>query len=210
MSDCERSIRLPEDLREYVRKNFWKRIAKTMVWETVVIVFLLCFGASWLSPLGIVFQSCVYGLLALLPILLTRILSEIMDRSWSGRVVDVKIKSYMAYTNEAKPRQYEQNVIILILENSEGKRFKKKVATHALKGPKFINDERIHAAAVNVEHYINDYSVGDEVYRFRGLSYPLVIGPNYKDRTTCVVCGQETKSDQVHCWNCGHSLIKMK
>lgn len=204
------SIRLPNDLQEYVRKRTWKRVAKAMAWELSVIVFLLCFGSSWLSPMGIILQSCMYGLLLLLPILLTGVLSELTDRSWSGRVVDVKIKQYMAYTNEAKPRQYEQNVIVLLLEDGEGRRFKKKVATHALKGSKFIGDDKISASAVNVEHYINDYSVGDQVYRFRGLPYPLVVGPNYKERTTCVICGQETKADRSRCWNCGHTLIQIK
>lgn len=201
-----RSIRLPNDLQEYVRKRAWKRISKCLTFEAGVILFLFFLGNRIFSALGILLQSLVYVILLFLPFLLTGVPFKMMDKDWSGTVTNVKIKTKTAYTADY---QYLQNIIILTLVDANGKSFKKTVASHNVQTSK-PGGAFVSYSDAKVEHYINDYAIGDEVYHFHGLPYPFVIGPNYKERTTCMVCGQETKSDQAHCWSCGHSLIKIK
>ena len=202
-----KSIRLPHDLQEYVRKKTGRRITKCLLFEAAVILFLLVLGNRVFSALGLILQSLVYVILLLLPFLLTGVPFKLLwDRNWSGTVTDVKVKTKTAYTTDY---QYLQNIIILTLADSNGKTFKKTVAAHNVQTSK-PGGVLVSYSDAKVEHYMNDYQIGDEVYHFHGLPYPLVVGPNYKERTTCVVCGQETKSDQAHCWNCGHSLIQIK
>ena len=199
-------ICLPNDLQEYVRKKTGRRVAKCVAFEAAVILFLLVLGNRVFSALGVILQSLVYVILLMLPFLLTGVpLAFIWDRNWSGTVTDVKVKTKTAYTTDY---QYLQNIIILTMVNADGKTFKKTVAVHNVQTSK--GSVLVSYSEAKVEHYMNDYQIGDEVYHFSGLPYPLVIGPNYKERTTCVVCGQETKSDQSRCWNCDHSLIKLK
>lgn len=202
-----KSIRLPNDLQEYVRKRAWKRIGICMASELAVIVFLIFLGNRIFSAMGVFLQACAYVLLLALPFLLSGVpFTFIKDRNWSGRVTGVRVKTKTAYTTDY---QYLQNIIVLTMVNANGKTFKKTVASHNVQTSK-PGGVLVSYSEAKVEHYMNDYSIGDEVYHFHGLPYPFVIDPNYKERTTCVVCGQETQAEQSHCWSCGHSLIKIK
>jgi len=201
-----RSIRLPEDLRKYVRKKKERRLWSCIAAECLMILFLLFLGDRVFSAMGIFLQVCAYVLLLSLPFLLTGVPWKLIRRNWSGTVTEVQVKTQTSYTAD---KQILQNIVTLTLVDENGKSFQREVATHDVQTSRH-GGIRLSTANVKVEHYMNEYSVGDEVYYFHGLPYPFVIGPNYKERTTCVVCGQETRSEEARCWSCGHSLIKIK
>jgi hypothetical protein len=203
--DAFRLPRLPQDILETVRKRSKKRILRCVVMEIAILLFLMTLGERIFSAMGGVLQYTVYAFLLVLPCLLTGLPKALTDRDWSGTVTRVRVKTKTTYTTDA---QILQNIVILTLVDPKGKPFRKTVAAHNVQASK----GGIHLGTSNtkVEHYINDYQVGDRVYHFRGLPYPLVVGPNYKDRITCVICGHETQSDRNRCWNCDHSLLKLK
>lgn len=201
-----RSIRLPEDLRKYVRKKDGQRLLICLSAECLMILFLLFLGERIFSAMGVFLQVCAYVLLLALPFLLSGVPWKLIRRNWSGTVTDVRIETKTRYTSD---KQTLQNTVILTLVDENGKSFQREVATHDVQSSRH-GGIRLSTADVKVEHYMNEYSVGDEVYYFHGLPYPFVIGPNYRERITCVVCGQETRSEEARCWSCGHSLIKIK
>ena len=200
-----KSIQLPNDLQAYAQRKLWRQIGICAITEVFIFVFLLLLGDRIFSALGVFLQTCIYVLLFTFPILLTGLPWKLADRNWCGTVINVSIKTKTTYATEA---QYLQNLVILTLKSPKGEILIKEVAAHNVQASR--NGIDLKNVGIKAEHYLGEYAVGDEVYHFRGFPYPLVIGPNYKDQTTCIVCGNETASNKSHCWSCGHSLIKPK
>lgn len=203
-------MNLPCDVTEYINKRYRKRLVICLVIEMLIITMLILFGELLFGSLHDIARYSLYGVIVAVPIFLTGVLAKVFDKSFEGEVIDVKVRSVYAASNEAKPRLYGKNIIELAVKKEDGKVDFIDVKEHPYTTDNlhWLTNRYTDLGTKRPEHFLGDYKVGYKVYHFRGIKGYLVVDPDRDDLAYCVVCGGRESSSETICKNCGHTLIK--
>lgn len=197
--------RIPKDIVKYVNKNVIQCIVLFSFLEIIAIVASVLLCGYITANTNKIFYIFVVIILSAIPFIVSRFPLKLIDKSWSGVVTDVIIKSetgtFTAGHCEAFP--YDKNVIYLSVKKDNGREVRIKAQEYGIRShPGFsVPNEG------DVIKHLNDYSVGDKVYHFYGLKHNCIIKKN-SELIECVVCGSQNSKERDNCLNCDHSLIK--
>ena len=197
-------VLLPRDIKRYILIKAVVYFVKLVLFETAMV--LLNIGL-WhrLVKIPIVHILVLMGTLVL-PFLIISIPKEIFRSSIVGKVKAVHIKEETGtYKAGIRYFPYTKNVIFLDVETEKGRTVRVYAKEYG------VRSQEGFAVPFegNVQHHLNDYAVGDTVYRFRGLRFPLVVTKNPTNTTDCLVCGSESPCKESFCYYCGHTLLKI-
>ena len=203
---------LPEDVVKYVKKKVIRCISLFVIClcATIAISILTWNYFSTRTPLA--FHIGVVFWINIIPFFIAKFPWTLIDKSWSGEVVDVSIEEKVgAYTVANYMGAYTKNIIYLNVKLDNGKNKSISIREYGSR----INDigarsNQVSLAIPNagdVTKHVDDYSVGDKVYHFYGLTHYYVVKKN-ASFSECVVCGLNNKKGCDKCAICGHSLIK--
>ena len=200
----ERVMTLPEDIVKYVKKKVIRCISLFVIClcATIAISILTWNYFSTRTPLA--FHIGVVFWINIIPFFIAKFPWTLIDKSWSGEVVDVSIEEKVgAYTVANYMGAYPKNIIYLNVKLDNGKN--KCISIREYGRGRHIGFEVPNEG--DVTKHLDDYSVGDRVYHFYGLKNYFVVKKN-SSFSECVVCGLNNKKDYDKCASCGHSLIK--
>ncbi len=197
-------VLLPRDIKRYVLKKAIIYIVKLVLLEAAMAFLNI---ALWnrLVKIPVVHILVLTGTL-ILPFLIIGIPKEFLRRSIVGKVKAVHIKEETGtYKAGIRYFPYTKNVIVLDVETEEGRTIRVQAKEYG------VRSQEGFAVPFegNIQHHLNDYSAGDEVYRFRGLRFPLVVPRNPKKTVDCLICLSENPREESVCYYCGHTLLKI-
>lgn len=196
---------LPEDIRYYVHKNVVKRITQCVLLEAFIGILLYLVGERMFSGFGIIGQITLYVLVLLIPFAVFGVPFRLIDHAWSGRIVDVKIETKVAFVKGApKMNAYWRDCVILFIETDEGKRIRWEAKSFGRAMRKGFED----FDAGQIEHHENDFCKGDRVHHFYGLKELWLETDRHVDHLSCLICGQQNPTERKQCWHCGYTLFK--
>ncbi len=193
-------IRLPNDLEEYVRKSVYKRIFTCLLSLLLVAIIIFLFGESFLEGADDNIKKTVYFVLLLVPFMISGIPHKLFDSGWNGKIINKEIKTVTDSTFKGiTPRPVARNVISLTIQKDNGRLIFKEIK--AERAPYMANDG-------DIKGIVDNYNVGDAVYKFFGLPYIVVSHAKKSDCLICAVCGSENPHNNKKCFNCDFSLIR--
>lgn len=198
-------IKMPTDIKKYIAKKVIIRV----LWLVLLIALSICanvylweiFAAKSRTYIHIVFIVVS----ALLPFVISGIPLKLIDNSWSGTVTNIEIKEETGTVSNGTTNvfPYIKHVIVLTLKKDNGSFLKVRIKEYGTR-----NHPGIPVPSEgNIHHHMNDYSIGDIVYHFYGLSEYFVLSLDPTKPVNCVICGNQTPAESGKCWNCGYSLI---
>ena len=127
------------------------------------------------------------------------------DRSWCGRVVDVKFEFLLGHTFKGlRSYVHHQTDVILKVKTSTGKIIKRRVKTFRVKHAKGVD----YYPVERVDYHLEDYRKNDMVYHFYGLKHCIVVHERNNETCNCVVCGLRNPLNEEFCAECGHTLLQ--
>ena len=203
---------LPADIAKYVKKKIIRCIALFVLLACITIATSILTWDYFATRTPLAFHIGMIFWINVIPFFVAKFPWTLIDKSWSGEVVDVTIEEEKGTVKIAVGRYwlYIKHVIYLDVKLENGKH--KRIAIQEF-GSR-INDigaryNQVSFAIPNagdVTKHVDDYSVGDKVYHFYGLKHYYVVKQNL-DLSECVVCGFENKKGNDTCIECGHSLL---
>ena len=188
---------LPTDIQQHVKNKIVKRVVKCLLAEAAVMTALFFMGDRFFSALGPVGQSITYALLLLLPFLLTGVPFKLLDRSWRGTIMKVRVKTGVecgSLARTTKETIYYKNTVILTIQLDSGKTIRR----------------RAYEGRCGTKSNFDEYQVGNPVYHFYGIEPLYVISGRENDTRKCLLCGMSAPTQNKVCPACGHTLIKLK
>ncbi len=196
-------IKIPDDVRNYIRKKTASRILKLFILEAAILTFVLLFGERVFERFDVVMRLLAYIVLMLIPFFVTGVPFKMIDKAWEGEIIDVEIKSQYTVTKEANGKLRGENVFWLTVRREDGSISVVKGKSYPYKASNIDISK-----AVKPEHFLNEYKVGSKVYHLSGLPNLVIVEPDLQSTIDCAVCGQENDYERKKCWSCGHTLIK--
>ena len=197
-------ISLPTDIRRYIRKTILLRLLKFLILAIVSSFLIYFLNDRIMEKCHILVYTGLLTGLGIMPFWVSEIPMKLLDRTWCGTIKAVDIKEETGtLTVGTRVYPYTNHIFILTVETESGKTFKAKAKEYGYnrhQGVKVLREG-------NIQHHMNDYTEGDTVYHFYGLSELFVIGKNRPMNTNCVVCGSENPRNSTHCHHCGHTLL---
>lgn len=198
-------MNLPEDVKQYAKKNLGKRIAFCAAGFLFVLGIFCFLYPSVLLKIGKICAGVLFFVLFLIPVLLSKILPVLFDRSWQGQVLAVSVDTKpISYSDNGKKRICEKNTVFLLVKKENGRTKKIPVKT-------FVSNPENGENAIETEKpedFAKRYRAGDSVYHFAGFKTKLVLSGGKNASSTCLVCASDNAHDAKVCQNCGHTLIK--
>ena len=197
-------MNLPNDLVNYVKKKVIRCISLFVVCLCATIAISVLTWDYFATRTPLAFHIGVLFWINVIPFFIAKFPWTLIDKSWSGEVVDVSIEEKVgAYTVANYMGAYPKNIIYLKVKLENGKH--KRIAIREYGRRRHIGFEVPNEG--DVTKHLDDYSVGDRVYHFYGLKHYFVVKKN-ASFSECVVCGLNNKKGCDKCASCGHSLIK--
>ena len=199
---------LPMDIVKYVKRKVVRCV--------VLFVLLVCVTAAisiltWnyfatRTPLAL--HICLISLINIVPFWVSKFPISLIDKSWSGEVVAVNIKTKSdAFSAGGQTYSYINHQIMLDVKKENGKTVTikiKEVGEHNTVITQLLGYTVPNQG--NIKQFINYYSVGDKIYHFYGLKHYYVDKKNI-EVAECIMCGCENKKGRERCINCGYSII---
>lgn len=195
---------LPEDIVKYVKKKIIRCIVLFVLLACITIAISVLTWDYFATRTPLAFHIGVLFWINVIPFFVAKFPWTLIDKSWSGEVVDVSIEEKVgAYTIGKYMGAYPKNIIYLNVKLDNGKN--KRIAMQEFGIRRHVGFEVPNEG--DVTKHLEDYSVGDRVYHYYGLKHCFVVKQN-ASFSECVVCGLNNKKGCDKCANCGHSLIK--
>ncbi len=195
---------LPYDVKEKIEKNTILRIITFFLLEVLVVAFII------LTP-GLLsnapeYQYVLFCAVAVaIPVFICGIHKMIFDRTWSGKIIGVRIKNVPGrLRGSGGGVSYDWNdAICLTVRKSNGRIIEYNVEKF-LKGydPMVLNRK-----SSKVSDSFENYKAGDSVYHFFGTKGLVVYRPGETNNKFCVLCGTQQSEHNERCNDCGHTLI---
>ena len=191
-------LRLPEDMKDFVRKSILKRVIPCAMLLVLFATFLILWGErAFNTGNNISWRIFYYGLTLALPFIITGVPFRLIDRTYLGTVESIEIKSAVVLDNDRSVRVerhhwYSKNDVYLNVLTYEGKRIEKHVYGE-------------HAKNVS---QLEKYKVGDTVFHLYGTKEVVTLPTAADTHVRCAVCGRVNDIAERHCKVCCHTLIK--
>ena len=200
------NYQLPYDVKEKIEKNTIFRIITFFLLEVLVVAFIvLTPGLLSAAPK---YQYVLFCAVAVaIPVFICGIHTMIFDRTWSGKIIGVRIKNVPGrLRGSGNGLSYVwDDAICLTIRRSNGRIIEYSAESFA-KGylPK---DLKPHHASPKVSDSFENYKAGDSVYHFFGTKGLVVYRPGETNNKFCVLCGTQQSVHNERCNDCGHTLI---
>ncbi|MBQ8344384.1 MAG: hypothetical protein IJY41_04280 [Clostridia bacterium] len=184
-------MRIPEDIKAYIKKKNRKPVIKCIITMLALGVFLFLCDESF-HYIPTVAKIISYIVILLIPVFAFRLPKLVFDRSWQGVITQIYIddQPYTAYKDFPESMWAKKTLIAFAtvrLDNGE-------VKTVMLHHGKYNN----HFATI-----IERYSVGNRIIHIRGSNHYQVIT---SDTTNCIMCGHVCDITNSTCEECGCPL----
>ena len=195
---------LPYVVKEEIEKKTPKRLIIFFLLEVLVAAFII------LTP-GLLaetskFQYILFrAVLALIPVFICGIHKMLLDRTWSGKIIGVRIKNVPGrLRGSGRGVSYDWNAAICFTNRKSNGRLIEYNAEKFLKGydPMVLNNKKS-----KVSDSFENYKAGESVYHFFGTKGLVIYRPGETDKKYCVLCGTKQSGHTVKCNGCGHTLI---
>ena len=198
---------LPKELRIRARIAVLKRIIAFVLLFLGFGTILFFWGEIIFKSDSVLFKAICYTIVMLLPFFITRMPFKLIDRTWSGEVVDIGVKQENCVTTIAeRPLAYIKNHLVLKVKHPNGKI--KKHTAMTLEAKRTKADDRNFALG-KIENQMDRYKIGDMVYHFYGYKYLHVVSKSPDAKKHCISCGCTNGMDRSNCWNCNLHLIEI-
>lgn len=199
-----KQIQLPKDIRKYVRNKILFRLLEFLILIAASAFLNILLYEEFIQKTHISVYMVFLLITVILPFWITRVPFHFFDRSWCGTVKAIDIQEETGtYTVGSRPWPYTKHSIILTVETTNGKLIKTKVKEYGIKSHKGF----AVPSEGNIQLHMNNYSEGNMVYHFYGLTELFVISQNKSTNVSCVVCGSQNPMKSSQCHYCGHSLL---
>ena len=204
--------KLPDDIRKYVFRKVYSVIFKFLILEIFAVLFLMFFHERIIEIAGKFDFIITCIVIVLLPFLITGFPFKLIDSSWHGTVVDIKVKTTIAFAGRLfasnMGNMYYKNTVHLKVKKDNGKIVD--VIAFEIGVPRgsanMFTDKVIMG---NLDDHIDNFQIGDSVYHVYGLKRPVIKHNSQNNFCYCVVCGYRNFADDFYCSGCKHSLIKI-
>lgn len=206
-----KNIVLPPDVKKVARKNIFRTVLKFIFTEGFFLFFIFILCYVLLASINSIYRIVLAIVLAALSAWLTDIPKLFSERDWCGEITKVQVSTRGKVHGFVRLKFSFENAVSVTAKTDKGREIQKKVI--AVNVPKY-NDKFAHnryyeEGKLN-EQKIGEFKVGAKIYCFRGLDYAFVLPDENDEFCSCVVCGQKNRIDDDVCWNCEHTLIKIK
>ena len=201
------NYQLPYDVKEKIEKNTIFRIITFFLLEVLVVAFIV------LTP-GLLsnvpeYQYVLFCAVAVaIPVFICGIHKMVFDRTWSGRIIGVRIKNVPGrLRGSGRGVSYDWNdAICLTVRKSNGRI----IEYHAEKFLKGYDPMVLNRKTSKVSDSFENYKAGDSVYHFFGTKGLVVYRPGETNNKFCVLCGTQQSVHNERCNDCGYTLIDPK
>ena len=184
-------MRIPEDIKAYIKKKNRKPVIKCIITMLVLGVFLFLCDESF-HYIPTVAKIISYIVILLIPVFAFRLPKLVFDRSWQGTIVKIFIDDepyspYKGYPATLHPSKTLIAFAVVKLENGE------------------LKTVKLHHGRYNNHFFkmIERYQIGDTIIHIKGTDIDQIIA---QSSINCVVCGHVNALGDDFCDECGHSL----
>lgn len=145
-----------------------------------------------------------YVIVLCVPFLITGIPFKLIDTSWSGTVIDLKIEENLGTSSNPKYiyTHKKENLILIIKKDNE--KIVRYTALSLTDKHKELNGSTPIGKVYYHEH---KYSIGDRVHKYYGFRHLYFIPQHDYVTKDCIVCGSKNNMDDSACWYCDSELI---
>lgn len=203
---------MPVDIRKHIYRKIVLRILSFVALETLAVVFILFQRERIFEIAGGADLIISIAVLTILPFLITGVPFKLIDRTWRGTVVDVKVKTTIDFAGRFSASKnmgsmYHKNTIHLKVKRDDGKIVDVKALELGIQNgvTSLFFDGVVFG---RLDDHLDNFKIGDVVYHFYGLKRPYILHNTKKKFTYCVICGYRNFTSDSECSGCGHSLIK--
>ena len=196
-------ITLPHDIKQYIRRKAIVYLVKLFLWYVAVVAVNIAIWNYFTNPVTHVIVTVAS---ILLPFLFLGLPKDFLHSTVVGTVTSVHIAEETgSYRAGVRYWPYTKHVIMLDIVTKDGKNLRVKAREYGMRSHQgfavpFEGDIQLH---------MNDFAIGDTVYRFRGLPFPFIETQNRKNTEDCMICLSENPADVSACHFCGHTLLKI-
>lgn len=199
-------MKIPKDIRRYVRKRNLLRVA---LWLLCMMLFSFAFFSSWDSISESIYTEIrvvIFIGVLVVSVFAFGIPKLMFGKSFFGKIVALNV----VHKNDNDMRMgliesfYRRIWIYATIELANGKKIRKDIASKRTRGL-YIPPK--HRKSGVDSYFSNQYCVGDTVIYIAGTKYCQVYSEE-KESLTCVVCGEFSSSDSEKCEHCGHTIVK--
>lgn len=186
---------LPKDLKAYAIKTALKRIIPCVALLIGFSVALIFWGDVILPIEKDVIKVIVYTMVMLVPFALTGVPLKLLDKTYSGTVQKIEIKTTTDNVYHGQPTRenlYTKNTVFLHVLQENGVAIRKEAYEGNAKLPQKLDV----------------YKVGDRVFHLYGSTQTVVLPQPLDKYVQCPICGTLNDKNYVSCEVCTHTLIK--
>lgn len=189
-------LKLPRDIKAYIAKKLLKRLLPFTVLIAAAVVVERVYHDVLISHYKGA-GGLYYVIIIPIVMILTGVPKKIIDKSYQGEIIDVKIKRNLDkihYTISSWLRKRTRYSVHLKLKLDDGS-IKTVEACHdyekfdeELKGPRYT------------------YKVGMRVLHVYGTKSLQILPDGEREWINCVVCADNNPVEREKCQSCGHTL----
>ena len=195
---------LPKSLRKKQIKRVLFRVIPCILLLGIMIVVIVVWGSELFHMPGKGYeavQKVIYLFLLLLPFLITGVPLKLIDTSWDGTIMDVKIEeSVGTYTVGGRPWPYSRQDLILKITKDNEKTVEYTVLSLGIKDKPWNNVPIVG----KIEYHAEKYHVGERVHKYYGFKH---LYRRSNDGKICIVCGAMNQDEETVCGLCHSELI---
>lgn len=194
-----KNIIFPKDIKRTITKKILKEIFLLLSVSALLCLLLTFLGDYFfkISEWGIANIVIIQTVIILLPFLVRKVPFKYFDRSWTGKIIEIKVDNDRDYMptrgGSTGHRQFyikNNKLLIAVIMTDDGKIVEKVLS----KGTSMTNLP------------INKFKNGDRVGHLYGTDYVQIIPLTDSKQVICVVCGSSNHENDNLCHNCNHSL----
>ncbi len=191
-------IYYPKDIRRTVVLKIIGEILTVSFISVMLCVLLYFWGDKFfkISEWGAFNITIIYILIILMPFLVCKIPFKYFDRSWTGKIIEIRIDNDRTYPSSFNDKGLKRfavkdiKVLIAVIMTDDGKIIEKVLARQTSEN----------------SLPVNKFMEGDRVGHLYGTKFIQIIPSSPNCQINCVVCGASNSQNNNVCRNCNHSL----
>ena len=186
---------LPKDLKTYAIKTALKSIIPCALLVICFAVALIFWGDVILPIDKDIIKVIVYTMVMLVPFAVTGVPLKLLDKTYSGTVQKVEIKTTTDNVYHGQPTRenlYTKNTVFLYVLQENGVTIRKEA----------------YEGNTKLSQKLDAYKAGDRVFHLYGSKQTVVL-PGASDKyVQCPICGTINDKTYTDCEVYGHTLVK--
>ncbi len=184
---------IPSDYTPYIRKQILRRVIPLIISEAVLGIIIFLFGERMFAAGSEEFQMTACIAVMVIPFICTGVPVKLIDKTFYGEVLDVKIKNAIGSTDMFAIRRevFRKITTTVVVRTPDGNIVEK-----------VVYDYKPEEASE-----FDKYEVGDKVFHLYLSKYVVKVLPESKNRSRCPVCGAVNPQNGGACDTCGSTLM---